>query len=168
MAISLQRSNLTRSIKSLSACIWCPAVNMTSYRYQDLDGEAKIRYLRKLELCGLNVCPYQLPADAWKNEPTQWPNLEWPEIYDYLVNTPGIYTREAMKNRKSLEAHNQFSSGWVRTVIHYNVPAKKQIILMKADVMPSQRLNETPHVPWVAISKKNDNIIAAHCTCMAG
>ena len=57
-----------------------------------------------------------------------------------------------MKNRKSLEAHNQFSSGWVRTVMHYNVPAKKQVILMKADVMPSQRLNETPHVPWVAIS----------------
>ena len=110
MGISLQRSKLTRSIKSLSACIWCPAVNMSSYRYQDLDREARIRYLRKLELCGLNVCPYQLPADAWRNEPTQWPNLEWPEIYDCLVNTPGIYTREAMKNRKSLEAHNQFIS----------------------------------------------------------
>ena len=51
-----------------------------------------------------------------------------------------------MKNRKSLEAHNQFISGWVRTVYHYQkiVPS---FMTLKAEVMPSQRFNENSHLP---------------------
>ena len=136
-----------------------------SYSIESLDAVAKGRYMDKLKLINFDVCPYQLPADVWVDRPTLWPDLEWPEVYDYLINSPGIFTRESMKSRKSLEAHNQFVCGWVRTVFCYT--AKTNVIL-KADVMPSQRLNESPHIPWVAINKEATNIIAAHCTCMAG
>lgn len=114
------------------------------------------------------VCPYQLPGDAWVDDPTKWPSLEWPEVYDYLINTPGVFTREAMKNRKSLEAHNQFTSGWVRTV-HYYPVEHKSIAIFKAEVTPSQRINDECHTPWVALSMKDTvHVIAAHCSCMAG
>lgn len=113
-------------------------------------------------------CPYQLPADVWVDDPTKWPELEWPEVCSYLINSPGIYTKEAMMNRKSLEAYNQFSSGWVRTVFCYKKSKNSVFMLLKADVTPSQRLNDSPHTPWVAINVNISNVITAHCTCMAG
>ena len=70
-----------------------------------------------------------------------------------------------MKSRKSLEAHNQFTSGWVRDVVHLYV---NKIIIFKADVMPSQRLNDECHVPWIAVCTESTNIVTAHYTCMAG
>ena len=37
---------------------------------------------------------------------------------------------------------------------------------MKADVIPSQRVNATPHVPWVAQSKKQGTVFFAHCSML--
>lgn len=145
---------------------------MSSYNTIELPTEEKERYQKKLELCGLKqICPYQLPGDAWIDDPIKWPSLEWPELYDYLINTPGVFTREAMKNRKSLEAYNQFTSGWVRTVQHYPVEHKSVgiIAIFKAEVTPSQRVNDECHTPWVALSMNDTvHITAAHCSCMAG
>ena len=33
--------------------------------------------------------------------------------------------------------------------------------------MPSQELNENPHLLWVAINLKGISVETAHCTCMA-
>ena len=140
---------------------------MATYNIEDIGGEAKARYYKKLKDVNLDCCPYQIPSDAWKNNPTKWPDLEFPDIYVYLTETPGVFTRESMKNRKSLEAHNQFISGWVRTVYHYQKTGSNFMIL-KAEVMPSQRLNDNPHMPWVAINLKEPSVETVHCTCMAG
>ena len=43
-----------------------------------------------------------------------------------------------------------------------------KIIVMKAEVIPSQRLNDEPHVPWIAINETTASVAAAHCNCMAG
>ena len=72
-----------------------------------------------------------------------------------------------MKNRKSLEAHNQFISGWVRTVYHYQKIGLNFMIL-KVEVMPSQRLNENPYLPSVAINLRGTSVETAQCTCMLG
>ena len=99
-----------------------------------------------------------------------------------------------MKNRKSLEAHNQFISGWARTAYQYQKTGSNFLIL-KAESTPSQRLNEdphipwitvnphvpwvavnphvpwiitNPHVPWIAVNSLSTMIETAHCTCMAG
>ena len=42
---------------------------------------------------------------------------EFPDICVDLIETPGVLTRESMKNRDSLEAHNQFNSVWVRSLL---------------------------------------------------
>ena len=94
---------------------------------------------------------YVLNQNQIKCLDQQWPDVEWPEIYEYLINSPGVYTRESMKSRKSLEAHNQFTSGWVRDVLHYPVPPHKDIFVFKADIMPTQRINDVCHTPWVAV-----------------
>ena len=112
---------------------------MSSYTIEDERG--KQRYKEKLDALGLDISPYDIAADAWMDDPSTWPDLEWPEVHDYLINTPGVFTREAMKSRKSLESYNQFVSGWVRTVLIYKIQ-NRDFVIFKAQVVPSQRLNE--------------------------
>ncbi|KAL3888060.1 hypothetical protein ACJMK2_000442 [Sinanodonta woodiana] len=120
-----------------------------SFGYKEtLDSDAYARYLQKLQVVEIKDCPYKFPADLWVNNPTKWPEVTWPDVYNYLTDTPGVYTRETMKNYKSLEAHNFLLSGW-------------------ADVKPSWRVTEEPHHPWVAVTNEG-RVIAAHCDCMAG
>ena len=54
-----------------------------------LKADSKPRYRQKLDLVGLKDCPYCLPADIWCDNPVQWPEIDYPDIYDYLINTPG-------------------------------------------------------------------------------
>ena len=60
---------------------------MASYNIEEIGGEVKSRYSENLKLVNLDLCPYQIPADSWKNEPTKWLALEYPDIYHYLVDS---------------------------------------------------------------------------------
>jgi hypothetical protein len=60
----------------------------TDYMDQ-LPSEALIRYKKKLAICCLDDCPYRLPANVWENDPTEWPDVQFGDIYMYLIETPG-------------------------------------------------------------------------------
>lgn len=136
--------------------------------YNNLPAEAKVRYKRKLDLIGLTLddCPYKQPRGTWSNDPTQWPEMEYGDLYTYLIDTPGVFTRESMKNKKSLEAYLYFQSGWVENVLSCHIP-QTRYTLLHANVKPSQRVNDPPHKPWVALTEEG-TVTVAHCTCMAG
>ena len=136
-----------------------------SYK-ESLDAVAKARYEKKMELVGLGSCPYDLVPEAWTDDVTLWPPVEFPDIVLYLLQTPGQYTREKLKAYKSLETYNYFVSGWVGTCYYHEI--NKEFCLLKAAVRPSQRLSEKPHRPWVCVGKKDGSVSVAHCTCMAG
>jgi hypothetical protein len=53
------------------------------YLQQD-DPVAFSRCNTKLSVLGLDLCPYDLPADLKINDPTNWP-----DVYHYLTETPG-------------------------------------------------------------------------------
>ena len=38
-------------------------------------------------------------------------------------------------------------------------------MIVKAEVMASQRLNKNPHLPWVAINLRETSVEIVHCTC---
>ena len=82
---------------------------MATYNIEDVSGEAKARYYKKLKDVDLDCCPYQIPFDTWKNDPTKWPDLEFPEINVYLIETPGVFTRESMKKERDLKRTTNLS-----------------------------------------------------------
>ena len=79
-------------------------LNIEMYSGSTLVGSSKKRYAEKLKTVGIAECRYTVPAELWKNNPSYEPNLEYPEVYQYLIESPGNFTRESMANRKSLKA----------------------------------------------------------------
>ena len=53
---------------------------------------SKERYLEKVKIIGMAECPYTIAAEIWENNPMQLPDLEHPEVYQYLNETPGVFT----------------------------------------------------------------------------
>ena len=95
---SLRSSFLLRKLKKIVDVFTFVLFKMASYSNNDLNSEAKERYLQKLTLCNIDTCPYLFPADAWKNYPTKWPSVEWPEVYEYLISTPALVMRYGLKH----------------------------------------------------------------------
>ena len=61
-----------------------------SYNYIDtLDPRSRERYELKLNVIGCEECPYRLPALSWSSDPLTWPTISYPDIFNYLVTSPG-------------------------------------------------------------------------------
>ena len=61
-----------------------------SYGYFDqLPAPARARYRQKLDICALKMCPYRFPASVWQNNPSEWPEMTYIDIHEYLVDSPG-------------------------------------------------------------------------------
>lgn len=87
--------------------------------FSSLNYTAKKRYLEKLKEGGFILeDPFSIQDDQWTEDLSQWPELEYGDIYGYLIDTKGIYTKETLRAYKSLDAYNYFFNGYVRTVYH--------------------------------------------------
>ncbi len=84
-------------------------------------------------------------------------------MYHYLVETECVYTREAVKAYRSLDAYNYFVSGKVGSICSYNVD---DVYLVFGEVGASQMLSKT-YSAWF-VAKVTREVISGHCTCMAG
>ncbi|XP_066924725.1 uncharacterized protein [Clytia hemisphaerica] len=129
-----------------------------------LQKESRIRYKQKLELVGLEQCPYEIEMDKWKSDPTQWPEHTYPHLYHYLIKSPRIYSQEAMEKYKSLDAWKFYISGWVQEVKHMKI---NEVTLMTAEIRPSYKTSEKTRSAWV-LMKNNGSVVYGHCKCMAG
>lgn len=147
---------------------------MASGYYKALPAVAQQRYREKLRLVGDIEDPYLLWEGCnysrccevdWYN----WPEVEYPDIYNYLIETPSLFTRESLKAYKSLDGYRMYSDGWVNRI---RVLTKKDvtnpdIFMATCLVRHSQSVSAAPLKPWVGV-KKTGCILVAHCTCMAG
>ena len=95
-----------------------------------------------------------------------WPNVEYGDIYHYLVTTHSTYTQDQLKSYKSLDAYNFFVNGWIANITVASVP-RANSYLVRAKVRHSQKLSAPSLQPWVGV-EKDGKVLCAHCTCKAG
>ncbi|KAL5019112.1 hypothetical protein ScPMuIL_004834 [Solemya velum] len=126
-------------------------------KYVDsLDKYCQSRYLEK---CGFisGRDPYDIKKDEWSNKDYLWPFVTHMDIIMYLIYTKSGYTVDELRTYKSLEAYNQFVSGWVSEV---SIFVYKDVHVCKAQVLHSQKLSEKVLNPWI-LAEKSGKIICA-------
>ena len=68
----------------------------------------KERYFEKLTLNGGTEKlpdPFTIEEKLWVNDPCLWPEIDFGQIYLYLIETPALFSPSSMKAYKSLEAY---------------------------------------------------------------
>ena len=140
-------------------------ISNDSKYFTSLNYSSRKQYLEKLKINGQVLKdPYSIDEVNWSKDMTQWPELQFGDVYTNLINTEGQFTKEKLKAYKSLDAYNYFYNGYVRTVFFCH---SGDFSTLKARVIPSQRAPENSHKAWVIISMKDGSVQTAHCTCMA-
>ena len=81
----------------------------------------------------LKADPYTFSHEEWSSDISYWPEVEYLDIYNYLINTRSPYTKDELKAYKSLE-------GWVDQVMSYAIDG----VLLTAHVRHSQQVSATP------------------------
>ena len=88
-----------------------------SQYYAQLEFDAKQRYKEKLDSIARQVDdPYTFSTGLKITEAQSLPDIEYPDIYNFLINTPSPYTKEELKAYKSLEGYKYLLVGWVGDV----------------------------------------------------
>ena len=109
--------------------------------------------------------PYGIAEELWIDDMSIWPDLQYGDVYNYLIESKGQFTKENLRAFKSLEAFNYFYNGHVRTVFCH---CFGRYVIMKARVNPSQRNPDEAHTAWTIIHKTTGEVKAGHCDCKAG
>lgn len=107
----------------------------SSKYYSDLSEEDKICYKSKLTLSNGHTLPdpYTL-QEEWKNDVTLMPDTTWPDVYNYLINTPSTFSTESLKAYKSLEAYNFVICGHVQCVYCHEIDKSSSFCFIKFEV----------------------------------
>ena len=96
----------------------------------------------------------------------KWPNVEYGDFYNYLIKTPGPFTKKAWMRTNPLRPTISFTAVMYVPFSYETSPASNYAVLL-AKVNPSQKSVSNFHETWV-LAKRNGSIKTAHCTCMAG
>ncbi|KAL3889770.1 hypothetical protein ACJMK2_002098 [Sinanodonta woodiana] len=115
---------------------------------ESLVGDVRERYIQKT--AKIQIDPYNLPADAFSDDRTKWPEI--------------TYTKDQLKNNKFLDAYKLFQDGWIQEILHKEI---NRVHLLRAKVTHSMQVKEKPLEPWVIVAI-DGSVETAHCTCMAG
>ncbi|KAG0418624.1 hypothetical protein HPB47_004701 [Ixodes persulcatus] len=138
---------------------------MTSSYYRRLPSNDRVRYEQTLTCLGgcAIIDPFD-PSNAglFNEEQRLYPQVTWPELHDYLINTPGLFTRERLKAYKSLEAHNYFISGKVTKVKVCQPRKAPSVRLLLGRVTAGQKESKAYDV-W-SVAEQSGPILSAHCT----
>ena len=88
---------------------------------EKLPREAKERYQNKLVLTG-GIDPFVIGGKEYRE--SSFPPVDASDLVSYLVLQTSYITAKQFKAHKSLEAYNQFTSGWVKEVKAFDVGNK--------------------------------------------
>ena len=98
-----------------------------------LNTEQLNRYNKKLELLGITD-PYSAPQVLYyplkSANLEKMPDVQYPDIVNYLIFNPSPYTGQTMKAYKSTDAYKYFQAGWVKEVMVWHLDQKHFFVLL--------------------------------------
>ena len=98
-----------------------------------LDSDQQGRYQTKLQMLGVSD-PYSVPGVLFRPlisaNQQDLPDLQYPDIVNYLIFNLSPYTGETIKAYKSSSAYKYFQAGWVRDVMVWYVEGKGLCVVM--------------------------------------
>ena len=80
----------------------------------------------------------------------------------------GNFDGKALKAYKSTKAFSYYKDGWVKTCLYHDISERSKFCYIRANVLPSFKLNEKHHKTWVLLENEIGSICSAGCTCIAG
>ena len=89
-------------------------LSLPKYR-ETLALERRKSYDEKLKLIK-NIDPYNVSNLLFSDSMELWPEIEFPDIANYLIFSMSSYTKEQLEAYKSLDAYKYFVAGWVRCI----------------------------------------------------
>ena len=92
----------------------------------------KTSYKAKLTLSHGFALPDPFAIEEWSDNTSKIPEVTYPDIYSYLVDTPSEFTKEKMKCYKSLEAYNFFICGHVQDIYSREFISNKEFNAVKS------------------------------------
>ncbi|KAH6947344.1 hypothetical protein HPB50_018470 [Hyalomma asiaticum] len=102
--------------------------------YSDLTGPERLRYAEKVEICD-RIDPFTLrPGTDTSSDVNVFPDICYGDIANYLVFSANYLTLEEMKAFKSTEAHNYFTSGWVKGLSAKQLQDDKVLLLGESNI----------------------------------
>ena len=105
--------------------------------FKDLDEADKPAYVKKLTLNNGTLLPDPISVKKeWSDDIGLLPDLTWPDLVNYLINTPSEYTRDKIRAYKSLEAYNLFLQGHVQDVFIYLLTNEKLESVFTKVILP--------------------------------
>ena len=106
------------------------------------DTSVKKRYQEKLNSIGENFNdPYTFGPGPGITE--FMPLIEYPDIYNFLINTPSPYTKDELKAYKSLEGYQYLGAGWFSNISVHSISPNKAVLT--AQVIGTPRLFQQHH-----------------------
>ena len=105
-----------------------------------LSNEDLAIYLDSLSVGNANTLPdpFVLNKGQLLNNTKLWPDICYPDIYNYFVDSSSFYTKDEFKSYKSLEGYEYFIDRHVQRVMFHDPEVDDYAYLM-ATVLPSQR-----------------------------
>lgn len=88
--------------------------SLRSYR-DSLSAENREMYDEKLKFIA-GIDPYAVSDNFYSQSMEEWPEIEFPDIVNYLLFSTSKLTKEQVKAYKSLQSYQYFVAGWVRSI----------------------------------------------------
>ena len=77
-----------------------------------------------------------------------WPQVEYPNIYNFLIETPSVYTGESLKSYKSLDAYNFYRIHETLTISKSGLAVDVAYTFMGASPDGKVKVNIVARVFW--------------------
>ena len=104
--------------------------------YSNLNSDDRKKFDEKIITADGTILPdpYTL-VEHWKDNVKLLPDITWADIYNYLINTPSLYTNKNLKAYNSLEAYNFFTSGNVHDVAYQEINNLSEFCVLETKVI---------------------------------